>query len=158
SGCERRHEWIGAARQGRRNRPDGCRPRRGILLQTSSNHFLERRIYVGLDGRTRQNFSTVLREPPLLKGGRLKHALANEELVNDQAERKNIRLRREGSADNLLRSHVRGRTRNLSCRAALRGHRKSEIDDASMPATVDHDVGRLQIAVQDSLVVCGRQS
>ena len=68
SGCERRREWIGAARQGRRNRPDGSRPRRGILFQTSSNHFLERWIYVSLDGRTRQNFSIALCEPPLLKG------------------------------------------------------------------------------------------
>ena len=95
---------------------------------------------------------------PLLKRGRVKHALASEKLVKDKSERENVRLRGECPADNLLRGHVRWRPRNRFCLAVLRGHGESEIGEASMPATVDHDIGRLQIAMQDSLVVRCRQS
>jgi hypothetical protein len=57
----------------------------------------------------------------------------------------------------LLRRHIGRRAgANIPELHFLRQHRQAEIGDAHLAAAVDHDVGRLQIAMQHAAIVRGR--
>ena len=80
-------------------------------------------------------------------------ALAGEQLVEHQAERVEVALHRHLAPRQLLRRHV-GRRAAADCRA-----RRARSTRAASPksvmrhlaAAVDHDVGRLEVAVQHAL-------
>ena len=90
---------------------------------------------------------------PAVPGRRLERALARVGLVEDQAQRVEIGLRRGGAAVELLGRHVGGRAHDLG-RTAFRGpHGEAEVGDAHAPLAVDHHVRGLQVAMDDAAVV-----
>src|ERR1700693_68395 len=87
----------------------------------------------------------------------LKHAPAGEDFVEHEAQRINIALRGGGLAGKLLGSHVGGSS-GANFGAASGQSRQTEIRDANFAASVEHYVGRLEIAVQHACFVSGGQS
>ena len=95
----------------------------------------------------------LLRKRPL---GSLERLQAGQELVEDDAGRKNVGPVIDGLPLDLFRRHIGRRTDH---RAGLRGlallrlrvdhARHAEIGELRMPLDVDHDVGRLDVAVDD---------
>src|SRR6185503_1502002 len=73
-----------------------------------------------------------------------------EELVEDEAERVDVAARRDLAAGELLGRHVgrRARAQRLARRPG-----EAEVGDPDLAAAVEHDVRRLQIAVDDAAVV-----
>jgi hypothetical protein len=86
-------------------------------------------------------------------GAGFEGALAGEQLVQQQAQRVNIALDGDLGAGQLLRRHVgRRAAAHVALQLAVKpASPKSMI--TALAAAVDHDVGRLQIAVQHALFV-----
>lgn len=82
---------------------------------------------------------------------------AGEHFIENEAQRIQVRLLRDGVARQLFRRHVRGCSRNLSTIAQVFGdHGESEVGDARLAATVEHDVRRFEVTMDDSeSVSCG---
>jgi hypothetical protein len=87
--------------------------------------------------------------------------VAGARLIEDQANRVEIGLRRDLRAAQLLRGHIRQRSNNL----AWRGKRVTGLVRASRDAEVaqhcasaeQKNVCRLDVAVDDALCVCRRE-
>ena len=90
---------------------------------------------------------------------RFEGALAGEDLVEHQAERVNVAGRRDLLAGKLFGRHIGGRAVADLVRLNLAAQRRQpEIRNQDLAAAIEHDVGRLQIAMQHSLVVRGGEA
>ena len=86
----------------------------------------------------------------------LERAPAGEELVEHEAERVDVAPRRDLAAGELLGRHVGRRAGAQRLRRPTR--RQAEVGDADPAAAVEHDVRRLQIAMEHAAVVRGGES
>ena len=165
-----------------REREDGDRRQCLNDVRSLRSQLLERRFYVanGLEPPLR-----LLRETPHDDGGRgrvqgtrlfahhgvqrveerlaLENSLARQQLVQHGAEAEDIRPHVRGFALRLLRRHVRRRPKHRAgdrprriIGAFRQDLREPEVEQLRA-ARRHHDVGRLQIAVQDALRVRGVQ-
>ena len=146
---ERRRERI-AARERRRDRQRGRRTLRGIRFQAAHDRAIDRRIEIAHDlGRLRDAVLLALGDE-LRQVASFERAAPGEELVEDEAERVDVAARRDFAAGELLGRHVGGRAG--AQRFAGRS-RQAEIGDADPAVAVEHDVGGLQIAMDDAAIV-----
>jgi hypothetical protein len=93
-----------------------------------------------------------------------------QELVEDQAEAELVRPEVDGPAERLLGGHVAGGAdddpggglREAGGQLARGGRaerfRQSEVEDLHGPVPGDHEVLRLQVAVDEARLVCGREA
>src|SRR5262249_16233266 len=83
---------------------------------------------------------------------------SREQLVQDQAQGEEIAAGCDLVSAELLRRHVRrcASARFMDVQVLDRGG-QAEVGEANLAAAVEHDVGRLQIAVQQPQLVDGRQ-
>jgi hypothetical protein len=89
----------------------------------------------------------------------LKSALSGKNFIEHEAKRIDVAAHRSAFACELLRRHIGRRARNVGFRRFLSlRHRQPKIGNTYASAPVDHYIGRLQIAMQHSLVVRRRQS
>ena len=85
--------------------------------------------------------------------------LAGENFVEHQAERIDVALHRDFFAGQLLRRHVgRSAVANLFAGDFVGQRGQAEIGDHHVAAAVEHDVGRFQIAMQNTFGVRGGQA
>ena len=95
--------------------------------------------------------------------GRVAHegSLPREQLVDDDAQGVDVAARVERLATDLLRAHVLGSShhhadgRDLGDRLALEALGDAEVHEPYDAAAVAHDVGRLEVAVDDPLRMDG---
>jgi hypothetical protein len=86
---------------------------------------------------------------------KVERTLAGEELVHHEAERVDVALDRRWLTRELLRSHV---SRRAGARADFSYQTgEPEVGDAQLAPAVEHQIRRLQIAVEDSAIVRGRE-
>ena len=151
---ERSRERI-AAGQGRRDR----QRRRGTLgwiaIDAALNGALDRWIQSLHElGRRRDRSGLLLEE--LGHGPCGVRATAGEDLVEHQPERVDVALGRDLSAFELLGRHV-GRRADADV-ADVANRRETEVHDADLARRVQHDVRRLEIAVDDAALVGGGET
>src|SRR5208283_5500897 len=82
-----------------------------------------------------------------------------EQLIKYKPQRIDIAANAGLALSNLFRSHVSRRTCGFAparCIVAAQG--QPEVRDAHPPSSIQHDVGRLQITMQQSAIVRGRQT
>jgi hypothetical protein len=99
----------------------------------------------------------VLGDERVLAPG-VEEPLARHHLEEDQAQRVQIRARRDLTSRELLGRHVGGRAREGVRARGLPDHGQPEISDAGAAAAVDHHVGGLEVAMDDALLVDGGQA
>src|SRR3974390_1507597 len=86
-------------------------------------------------------------------------ALAGEDFIEHQTQRINVAERGDFPALELLGSHVGGSaTADLGPADIVGDAGETEIRDNDLTATVEHDIGGLQIAVENSFDVGGGKS
>ncbi len=146
------------AGQRSRDRKRGGRTRQRFRLKAAKNNFLDDGIEIFHHRRWAagsavqiavQHTGRFLRESPL----------AREHFVQHKAERINVTPRADLFAGELLRRHVGGRPAAHFGPADVVGDsRQSKIRDDDLAAAIEHDIGGLQIAVQDSLGVGRREA
>ena len=86
-------------------------------------------------------------------------ALTREHLVEHQPQRVDVAACRDLAPGLLLRRHVGGRAASqIADRDLFRERGQAEVGDAHLAPAVDHDVGRLQVAMQDPALVRGGES
>ncbi len=86
-------------------------------------------------------------------------ALPREHLVQHEAQRVDVGPRRRPATFQLLRCHVAGRARNLWSIAPPGGEiGETEISEVCPTLSVDQDVRRLEISMQDAAVVRRREA
>ena len=154
---QRRREGI-AARQRESDLRGGGGPLQGFFLQAPQHHALDRRVHVPKDGRgCGRRFLSVLLAVTGDRHG-LDRAPARVQLVEDEAERIEVAPDRGALAGELFGRHVSRRPRKVLGRGGLAGHRgQPEVRDARAAPAVEHDVGGLQVPVEDAAVVRRRQ-
>ena len=123
----------------------GCGALRGIGRETAQDDALDIGVEIADEARRRDRLVSAAR------------ALASEELEHHQAERVQIAAHRGLLSAQLFRRHVRGRAGDRAVVFVV-GERESEVHDLRLAARVDHDVGRLQVAMQDPFRVRGHQT
>ena len=79
---------------------------------------------------------------------------SGEQLVEDEPERIHVGALGDAAAGELLGRHVGRRAGDLAHLFGGR-RRQAEVDDADLAAAVDHDVGRLEVAMQHAALVRG---
>ena len=152
---ERRGERV-AAGQGRRNLHRRGRPRARVLLETAQDHALDGGVEAREDVRRRRRRLLLVLAAHLGERRRVEGALARRDLVEDEAERVEVAPHGRRLARELLGRHVRRRARDLSdVRGLLGRDGEAEVRDPHPPAAVEHDVRRLEVAVEDALLVRG---
>src|SRR5262245_66254816 len=87
--------------------------------------------------------------------GALERFATRVELVEDEAQGVDVASDRRPRSRELLGRHVRGRSGDVSLNLGVGRDRETEVRDPRAAPTVDHDVRRLQIAMQHALVVRG---
>ena len=130
-------------------------PRRRVLLEAAQDHALDGRIEARRD-RSRARSAAPRRACAASSASvAASKALApGEELVEHEAERVDVAPDRRALARELLGRHVGRRARDLRAAARRRRRdREAEVGDPHAAAAVEHDVGGLQVAVQDAPVV-----
>src|SRR5262249_48594032 len=132
-----------------------------ILLEAAQRDLLERRWYRGVSQRRPNGaFLQLLQENRRRRLIRERH-FADEHLVQDDAERVDIAARIDSPALDLLGRHVVGRAERAAGARELRrlveGLGDAEVDQlrelAAVRAGREHDVLRLQVAVDDVVLV-----
>ena len=103
----------------------------------------------------------------------LERLLAREQLVEDRSERKNVRAVVDRESLHLLGRHVARRPHDRpglrvarACRRArllarsdgLDSLRQAEVEDLEVAVSRDEEVLRLQVSVDDALLVCGGEA
>src|SRR5437773_3045582 len=81
-----------------------------------------------------------------------------EDLIEDQSERVEVRPYCDLTAGTLLGRHVRRSAGHLAAVSFISKRGEAEVGDARGPAAIDHHVGRLQIAMDDSQAVGSGES
>ena len=126
-------------------------------MQAAQNDAFHGRVHALQDARRYDRRLILLRQA--LPGGARdpKRVSAGEHLVEDQTQRVQIALAGDRSPGPLLGSHVGGRARaDFVALKPLGQSGQAEIGKARPPVAVDHNVRRLEVAVQHPLVVgCG---
>ena len=149
-------ERVAAARQQRRDGPRRRRPRERVLLQAWLDEALD-----PLGARQRREagrfWFAVLREH-VRERTRVVERHAHEHLEQHEAQRVEVTARGGLVSRELLRRHVSGSSGKELALGRSLADGQPEVRDAGAAAPVDHDVGRLQVAVHDALVVHGRES
>ena len=84
--------------------------------------------------------------------GGVERAAAGEDLVEHQAERVDVAARRDLAAGELLGRHV---GRRAGAQHFAGGAGEAEVGDPDLAAAVEHDVRRLEIAMDDAAIVRG---
>jgi len=155
---ERRGERVAPGERGRDGQ-DRSRAPSGVLLQATLDHPLDDRVHVGHDGRRAAGTGRAAQLAQLLEARCVERALAREQLVEHEAERIDVAARGDLDSLELLGRHVVRRAGADLGAGDIRGQRgEAEIRDAHLPRAVDHDVRRLEVAVQDPLGVRGGEA
>ena len=85
--------------------------------------------------------------------------LSGEEFIEDETQRVDVAAGGDALPGKLLGSHVARRSRHYFFLVdGLAESSQTEIGDLGASPADDHDIGRFQIAVQDSLNVCCRKT
>ena len=84
---------------------------------------------------------------------RVESAASGEQLVHHQPQREDVAASRDLAAEQLFRCHVGRRAGSHVLDVSDR--RQAEVHDPHSPRVVEHDVGRLQIAMDDAALVRG---
>ena len=145
-----------AARQrgGHRERRGGTTI--GLGLQTAENGPLDRRVERTHHAGRRGDRSVFVLTDELRHRRRGKRAAAREELIDDEAQRKDVAPGGDLASEELLGRHVRRRARTDILDPPNRG--QAEVHHAHSAGAVEHDVGRLQIAMDDAALMGGGES
>ena len=123
-----------------------------MTLSTSGSR--SRTIVEGLTGEL-----SALRPHQARERLRFERQLAGEDLVQHQAERVDVALDGDFLARELLGRHVgRRAVAHFGAFDLARQSGQSEIGEQHLAAAVEHDVGRLQVAMQHALFVRGGES
>ncbi|MEK6286878.1 MAG: hypothetical protein AABO57_14155 [Acidobacteriota bacterium] len=137
----------------------GSRPRLRILVETPQDHSLSQRVNVFDMTRGCRRRGLVVKLDQFVNVLRFINSLAGEQFIEHEAQRVDVAALRDFFARELLGSHVRRSTRQDVFFAKLLAHyRQTEVGDARFAAAVDHHVGRLEIAMQDTHLVGGGES
>ena len=81
-------------------------------------------------------------------------ALAGKQLIENEPEGVDVTAHRDLAAGDLLGCHEGRRTgTNLDTGKTIRQPGKPEIGDANITSTVDHHIGRLEVTVEDALLM-----
>ena len=129
----------------------------GIAIEAAQDDALDRRDRAParcVDGGVDAS-GLVLRDE-IRERLRLERPPAREELVEHQAERVDVAPHRDLAARELLGRHV-GRRAGADVLHVAHG-RQAEVHDADLAGAVEHDVGRLQVAMQDAALVRRREA
>src|SRR5947199_10433787 len=95
----------------------------------------------------------------LREGGSLEGALAGQNFVEDEAERIDIAPGADFAASKLLRCHIGWRARADFRSLDGRGDAgESKVGDANLSGSIEHDVCRLQVAMDHAAFVCRRKT
>lgn len=87
----------------------------------------------------------------------LEHALPGKQLVEKQSERVDVTAHRNAALRKLLGGHVSGCTGpGVGLGKFIKKPRESKIGDTYLAAAVDHDVCRLEVAVQNAFLMGSR--
>ncbi len=133
-----------------------------IRLHALGDDRIERFGHRRIDRPNRRRRSVHPRHQGGHRRGRGALPAAEQQVVQHQPERINVRARVDRLALGLLGRHVLDRSDDGAPdghrRAGLGRARDAEVHDERFVVTAHHDVGRLQIAVHDAGLVRGRQS
>ena len=154
SGGKGRRERI-AARERRCHGERRCGPVLRGGIETAHDRPLDGRIEIADDRRWRRDLDLLASGDQLRDVPRFDRAPAGEHLVEHEAERVQVAARRDFLPRELFRRHVRGRSRTQEF---ARRAREAEIGDADPAGAVEHDVRRLEVAVDDAAVVRGGEA
>ena len=157
-----------ARRQGRLQRV-AARQRRGhgagrpgpvprLLLQATQDDPLNGRVHVAGERRGGRDGLLLVDPHQLVARAGFVDPSTREDLVENQPQRIQVALDARGAAGELLGRHVGRSPGDLRGMTPVGGRPgEAEIGDPDLAAPVEHDVGRLQIPVQDAPLVRGRQ-
>ena len=155
SGPPRAPRPAGRRRAGRRP-PRSAE--RGRVSASRSRHQQDRPLDDGVEVPDDRGRAVRLRPAAVgaaaSEGLRVERPAAGEDLVEDEAERVEVAPHRDLGAGELLRRHV---ARRAAAQVVLRHlvgeDRQAEVGDHDLALAVEHHVGRLEVAVQDALLV-----
>ena len=126
----------------------GCPAELRIVAERAHDHALEG----GIDVRHNRGRPQWLVE----RGGSLERLRSDDQLVQDESERVDVRALGDRHAGlSLLRRHVRGRPGERVSARIRRRDRDAEVGDTGESVVVDQHVGRFEVAMQDALGVSG---
>src|SRR4029079_1175394 len=143
-----------AAGQRDRDGDRRCRPLLGVARQAAHDPPFHRRIEVAHDRRRRDDGPGVVQLLQVADRLGVVGPPAGEDLEQDQAEGVDVALRRRRLAGQQLRRHVLRRAGERRAAVGGRGG-DPEVGDADVAVAVEHDVGRLEVAVNDAALVRG---
>ncbi|MFN8094860.1 MAG: hypothetical protein U0599_22040 [Vicinamibacteria bacterium] len=144
-----------AAGQGRRHLDDRGRPPRRVVLQAAADEAGHGRIEARGGGRIERDAGLPLAQHRRHRRG-IEVAAAGEQLEEEEAQRVDLALPREGPTRELLRRHVGRRPRRVARPPQIRLEAgQAEVRDPGAPPAVEHHVRRLEVAVQDAGLVGG---
>jgi hypothetical protein len=135
------------------------RPARGIGRQTSRDDVFNRGIDFGTITGGRRRDAAIARRLEGLDGVGFERTFTGEHLVQDEAQRIEVAAQGNLLAGQLLRRHVEGRAMadlGLGDPCGVGG--EAEIHEAGLPAPIDHDVGGLEIAMDQPFAVGGGET
>ena len=155
AGSQRRGQRI-AAGQGHEHLGRRAGTSRRILFQALHHETLHGRIDLAAVRAGRAGRLLAVRATPVRQALGHEGALPREQLVEQQAERVEVRLLGGRLVGEALGREVGGRAGEVRL-ARGAAHREAEVGDAGLSLAVEHHVGGLEIAVQDAPRVRGRQ-
>ena len=129
-----------------------------VGIQAPENYALERLVEIGHERRRRTWRRALPQAKQGLRVGDIHGPPARAQLVEHEPQRVDVAPRRYFAARELFRRHVRRRATHRLRAAQLCGNDgDTEVHDADLTLAVDHDVVRLEIAMDDTSRVRGRQ-
>ena len=100
-----------------------------------------------------------MRPPPLDRGRCLIRKASGEQLIKDKPQRVDIAADAGFAFSNLLWRHVGRRTGSFAAATGIVvAEGQPEVRDAHPPSSIEHDVGWLQITMQQSAIMRGRET
>ena len=146
---QRLSQWVTPGQhacEGYRRRRALCR----IGIKAARDHAFNRRIQIFHHAHGAGNCAAI---------GSLEGALAGEDFVQHQAQRVDVAALGDFVAGQLLRCHVgRGAVADLRAVQLIGQRGQAEVHDQHLATPVDHDVGRLKIAMQNAFGMRGCQA